>query len=169
MSLIVANPSRVKIACIDEMRCQQRSHAIIRNLSLQGNERKLLKNTGPRGIADHLFLDSERAIRRRIGNVKCRNSTFKRAGDGYAVAFFFGKVTLRPSDNKTEIAGAGTVYPRIIDLVQNAVAEREPDRRCFRQRSADPVFGARRPARFYARRARCKIQSGAHHEMSRLR
>jgi hypothetical protein len=51
------------------------------------------------------------------------------SGFGQAVALFFGEITFRPRDNEDAIAGTGAVNAWIIDFVQNAVAQCEPDAR----------------------------------------
>jgi len=43
------------------------------------------------------------------------------------VAFFFGEEVATVGDEEAEVAGAGLVDAGEIDLVQNAVADGEPD------------------------------------------
>ena len=49
-------------------------------------------------------------------------------------------------DNQAEIAGAGLIHARKINLIENAVTQREPDSAVQVQRGARATFGARRPA-----------------------
>ena len=59
-------------------------------------------------------------------------------------------------DDETEIAGARVIDARVIDLVENPVAQREPDTAVATDRGTDAAFRARRPARRNARPARRK-------------
>ena len=49
-------------------------------------------------------------------------------------------------DDETEIAGARVIDARVVDLVEDAVAQREPDATVATDGSADAAFRARRPA-----------------------
>ena len=55
---------------------------------------------------------------------------------------------------EAEVADAGLVDPGIIDIVEDAVADGEPDAAGVGERRADPALGARRPSRPNSRRPR---------------
>ena len=56
-------------------------------------------------------------------------------------------------NQKLKIARIRTIDIRIIDLVDDAVAQRKPNAAASVVRGADPLFGGTRPARFSAWRA----------------
>ena len=57
------------------------------------------------------------------------------------VTLLFGKETVVVGDDEAEVARASKVRPLIIDLVENAVAEREPGAAHRRQGRPDAGFG----------------------------
>jgi hypothetical protein len=64
------------------------------------------------------------------------------------VALLFGEESTAISDDQAEVASAGLIDAREIDLIENAVTEREPNPAMEVEGSANPGFGARSPARF---------------------
>ena len=64
------------------------------------------------------------------------------------MAFLFGEELATVGDNESEIAGAGLVHAGKIDLIENAMTQREPKPALEAQRSAYAGFGARSPAGF---------------------
>jgi len=79
--------------------------------------------------------------------IEQRNAVLE-GGNGMAgVTLLLGEKAVRPADDQAEIAGAGVVDARIVDLVEDAVADREPDAAGRRERGADAALGARGPAR----------------------
>ena len=69
------------------------------------------------------------------------------------VALLLGEKIAAVGDDQPDVAGAGRVEARIVDLAQGAVAGREPDAARCAQRRTDPRFGARSPTRLATRPA----------------
>src|SRR5882762_1731269 len=62
------------------------------------------------------------------------------------MAFLFGEELTAVGDNQAEVAGAGLVHAGKIDLIENAMAQREPKSALHAQCSAYARLGARSPA-----------------------
>ena len=58
--------------------------------------------------------------------------------------------------DETEIAGAGVIDTGVVDFVEDAMAQREPDPALSADRGPDAAFRTRRPAGGYAGPARCE-------------
>ena len=63
-----------------------------------------------------------------------------------AITLLLGEEAGTVGHDEAEVARAGLIDPRVIDLVQDAVAEREPNAADRRQRGADAGFRAGCPA-----------------------
>jgi hypothetical protein len=63
------------------------------------------------------------------------------------MAFFFGEEAATIGDNQAEVAGAGLIHAGKIDLVENAMTQREINSAVEVQRGADPGLSTRSPAR----------------------
>ena len=148
-SLVVADPGRVAHAAVEKMRGEQRIDTIVARLAFERREDDVLQHGGARRIGQDALFDPVCAVRRGVGQAVGRNAAF----DGFyqmpCVALLLGEVVSRTCDDQPEIARAGAVHPWVIDFVENAVADGEPDTACRRKSGADAAFGARRPARRY--------------------
>ena len=65
-------------------------------------------------------------------------------------------------DNQSQVACAGAIDAGIVNLVEDAMAESEPNVAFGRERRADTALGARSPARFDSRTARRNLFRLAH-------
>src|SRR5580658_11281281 len=64
------------------------------------------------------------------------------------MAFLLGEETFPVGHNHAEVADTGLVNSGKVDLIENAMTQREPDPAVKVQRSAHAGLGARGPARF---------------------
>src|SRR5258708_29176060 len=64
------------------------------------------------------------------------------------MALLFGEESATVSDNQSEVAGARLIHSREIDLIENAMTQREPKPALEAERSAYAGLGARSPAGF---------------------
>ena len=64
------------------------------------------------------------------------------------MAFLFGEKRTTVGDNESEVAGVRLIKPGKIDLIENAMTQREPKPALEAQRSAYAGLGARSPAGF---------------------
>ena len=72
---------------------------------------------------------------------------------GVGVAFFFRKEIAAVGDDEPDVPGAGRIQARVINLVEDAMAERKSYLARRAQGGPDSGLGARGPARFDARPA----------------
>ncbi len=114
---------------IHQMGSEQCGDGIILNVPLQRGETDPLQHTVTGRISNDVLLKPVEAVTRRVGDGEGRNAWRVGTGFGQAVALFFGEITFRPRDNEDAIAGTGAVNAWIIDFVENAVAQGEPDAR----------------------------------------
>jgi hypothetical protein len=82
------------------------------------------------------------------------------------MAFLFGEELLTVGDYQAEVAGAGLIQPREIDLIENPVTQREPNPAAEIERGAYARFGARGPARWDSGPARRITNIVAHRDFS---
>jgi hypothetical protein len=61
------------------------------------------------------------------------------------IPFLFGKIASLIGYDQPHIKGTSCIDPRIINLVQDAMTDREPNAAACHQRSSNSGFGARRP------------------------
>ena len=145
-ALVLTDPAGVVRPGIDEMRRQQGKQAILRDVADQRLEGHLLDQHLATRIGEDLLLDAPAPVTGGVEQVVGRHAMFEHADLMVGVALFFGEIAVRPGDEKAEIAGAGGVDAGIVDLVENAVAEGEPQPACRRARRAHAHLGARGPA-----------------------
>src|SRR5579871_837488 len=80
------------------------------------------------------------------GQEEGRNAVLERFDCYVAVALLLGEEARAVGHDQAEVANAGLVDAGIIDLIEDAVADGEPDAACVRQSRPDAALGARRPA-----------------------
>ena len=117
---------------------------------LEGN---LLQQSFAPRIGNDVLFDPVAAVRCRVDEPKRRNALLDHVDFMNGVSLLFGKIAVPVGDDQTHIARTGGVDARIVDLVQNAVTDREPDAAACGQRGSDAALGARRPTRRQAGRA----------------
>ena len=99
--------------------------------------------------------DAEPAAGVGVDEPERRHAVLQRGDLEVAVALLLGEEAIAVGDDQAEVARARLIDARIVDLVQDAVAEREPDAADRRQRGADAALRAGGPARRYAWPAGC--------------
>ena len=82
------------------------------------------------------------------------NPVFDTFDNRLAVALDLGEESVPVGDDEPEIADASLVNARIVDFIDDAVTDGEPDAAPLAERCADPVLGARGPTRRNSRRPR---------------
>src|SRR6185437_1098269 len=103
-------------------------------------------------IGQGLLLDAIAAVPADVGQCERRHACSQPANAGVSVTLLLGEVCAAVRDDQSQVAHAGLVDPRVIDLVESAVAEREPDVAVVAQRRAHADLCAGRPAGGNARR-----------------
>ena len=134
-ALVGADPARVVRPAIDQMRREQREQAQ-RRIAARAQFHLLQHHVAPR-IGDHRLEDVVATGDAFAAQAIGRHAIGQRVHAVMRVALLLGEEPIRPGDDETEIAQAGLVEPRVVDLVQDAVAEREPDPAERRERGAD--------------------------------
>jgi hypothetical protein len=138
-------PSAVVGAAIDEMRRQQREEPIITR-AVKRPEGDTLQHDIADRIGKHGLVDAIAAIGGDIGKPESRHTVLDGMHRTARVAFLFREIIAAIGDNEAEIARAGIINARIINLVENTVADRVPDAALRRERRVEPALGAGRPA-----------------------
>src|SRR5580765_5985831 len=133
---------------------QQSVQAIVGERALQRDKTDPLQNDISVGIGEDFLLDPVTSLQFCIGQFVDGNAILNRMVLKLAVAFFLGEITGAVGDNQPLIAGAGLVHPRVVDFVQNAVAECEPYAAVQVECRPYAAFGARSPTRRNSRPAR---------------
>src|SRR6266496_3682735 len=118
------------------MRRKQCEKAVTRKAAPEGFEPDPLQHHIAVWVAKDFFADAVTARQIRIGQLKRRDTRRKWPVLEPAVPLFFGEESQPVGHDKAHIASAGLIHPRKIDLVQNAVAQREPHFAMLIERSA---------------------------------
>src|SRR5579859_2950839 len=106
----------------------------------------LLHNDVGALVGQDVFVDTEAPADVGVGELEGGDAVFETVQNGRAIALFFGEEAVAVGDDEAEVAGAGLVDARIVDFVQDAVAEGEPDAADRGKRGADAGLGAGGPA-----------------------
>src|SRR5437773_11201488 len=150
-AFVVADPSGVACTAIGKMRGKQPVKPIIGKLAFQRFKANFLYDNVAVGIAENFFVDFVSALIFGVGQFVDRHARLERHIFEPAMAFLFRNKSGAVSDQQALVAGAGLIYPRKIDLIQNSMTEREPYPAVLVERRAHSGFCARRPARRNAR------------------
>ena len=112
-------------AGIDQMRRQQGKQPQRR--TIQHLQPDLLQHDVVARVGDDVLDDAEPAAEMGVDDQEGGDAVLQPAGLEAAVALFLGEEAGAVGDDQAEIAGAGLVDPRVVDLVEDAVAEGEPN------------------------------------------
>ena len=102
-------------------------------------------------VCDHAINHAEPAAAMRARQPESGNPVFDPLDDRLAIALDLGEESVPVGDNKPEIAHASLVNARIVDFVDDAVADGEPHPAPLAKGGADPVLGARCPPSWNSR------------------
>ena len=162
-ALVVGDPGCIAGAAIDEVGCEQRIEAIVAD---RARERlkldPLQQDVAPR-IGEHQLFEPVAPVGAGAGDGESRYTVGDRSDDAFGVALLLREEAASIGDDETEIPRAGLVDARIVDLVQNAVAQREPHLTPCRKGRADAALGAGGPPSRNARPSGCRLLEGHGH------
>ena len=146
-ALVVTDPGGVAGPAVAEMRRQQRVQTIVRQRALQRGESHPLQDDIGGRIGNDVLVYLIAAVERDVPQVKCGNTVRHQRHARECMPLFLGAVRRAVGHDQSEIARARRVDARVVDFVEDAVAEREPDATRRAERGADAALGARGPAR----------------------
>src|ERR1019366_9375091 len=135
---------------------------VVAQISLERHKPNFLQHPVSPRIGQHFLFDAVPALHARIGQFVGRHSWFDGKVAEGTMAFLFREEPTTVADNQAEVAGAGLVHPGKIDLIENAMTQREPNPAVKVQRSAYTGLGARSPAGFDSGPARRMTKIIAH-------
>ena len=98
-------------------------------------------------IGHNLLFDAVAAITAGVDQPECRHTVGQPVNFGVGVAFLLGEEIRSVRDDQPHVADAGLVDAGVIYLVEDSVAQREPDVALVAERRADAGLGAGSPAR----------------------
>ena len=129
---------------VDEVRGEQGEYA---QRSLGGIfEANVQQDRIAARVGDHLIDQAESAAAMRAGQPEGGNPVFDTLDDRVAVALDLGEESAPVGDDEPDVADASLVNPRIVDFIDDAVADGEPHLAALGERGADPVLCARGPS-----------------------
>src|SRR5487761_26004 len=160
---VVGKPGGVVSAAIYKMQCQQAMKTIVVHRAAPSCEADTLEDNVAVRIGKHELFDDIASVTRRIAQYEGGHAIVHRLDDAHGVALLFREIALAVRDDEAEIAGARVVYAGIVDLIENAMAQGEPDAARDGGCGPDPAFRARRPARGNARMAGRRISAVRSH------
>ena len=161
-ALVLIDPGAVAAPTVAQVRGCEHVQMVVFEAADERHEARALQHRVAARVGKDLLLDAiapdGAAVHQPIERHAGRGVAQLRAG----MTFLLGEELPAIGDNETQVAGAGRVESRVVDLVEDAVAQCEPDATGARERRTDTRLGARRPARFRARPAGCVGSCRAH-------
>src|SRR6266850_1669307 len=103
-------------------------------------------------IGEHMFYDPVATVRLRIGEAVKKAITLRVFDQVIQVPLFLVAKRFAITDQKLKVARVRLIDARIINLIDDAVAEREPESATRVIGRTDPFLGARSPAWLDSRR-----------------
>ena len=104
-------------------------------------------------IGEDMFYDTIATARLRIREAVKKTIAFRIFDPMIQVALFLVAKRFPDGDEKLKVACVWLIDMRIVNLIDDAMTECEPEAATSMVRRADPLFCARSPARLDARRA----------------
>src|SRR3984957_11663521 len=98
-------------------------------------------------IGDDLFFDAVAAVAARVDQPESRYTGGQPVNLGVGVALLLGEEVCAVRDDQAHIADAGLIDAGVIYLVEDSVAQREPDAALVAQGRANAGFRAGSPSR----------------------
>src|SRR6185437_4147472 len=126
-AFILTDKSCVAAAPVAEVRRQQRIQVVILEFSLQGRETSSLHDRVAMRRCDDLFFDPVSPLAASVDQLISRNACYGKRDFVLCVPLFLREEVLAVGDDQTKIAGARIIQARVVDLIENAVAESEPN------------------------------------------
>jgi hypothetical protein len=148
LPLVLVHPAGIATPEISQVRSQQCVEAVVAQIPLERYESDSLQHHVSPRIGQHFLFDPVPALHARIGQFIDRHSGLDRKALEGTMPLFFGEEAMTVGDDQAEVAGAGLVHPGKINLIENAVTQREPNPAVEVQRRAYSGLGARSPAGF---------------------
>jgi len=143
--LVIAEPVRVVAAIRTEVWRQEGVDPIIARLALQRDEPDALQERVARRVGENLLLDPIAALPARIRQSIRGDSLREILLDRLGVPLLFREEPTGTGHDQSQVSSAREVRVGIIDLVEDAVAEGDPDPAGSCRRAPDPALGARCP------------------------
>src|SRR5207247_6910082 len=114
--------------------------------SLERREAGLLQDGVAPGIGEDLLLDPVALLRAGVHKPVSRDTLGQVGHLLPGVALLLGEEGMAVSDEHAQVARAGLIDAREVDLIEDPVAEREPDVAVLAQRGAPPPLRHAGPA-----------------------
>src|SRR6185503_14848003 len=130
---------------------------------LERHEADALKHHVAPGIGQYLLLNAIATINGRVPNLIRKDAWRHLRRLGAGISLFFRKECLPIGHDETKIARACMIDAWIVDLVEDPVAQREPDAAFATHSGTEAALRTRRPARRNTRPSRSK---GLCHDLS---
>lgn len=135
---------------------------VIAQRSLQRHKPRTLEQHVALRVGDHFLLDPVAALRTCVHQAIGRRALGQPGDLMHSLAFLFGEEFAAIGDDEAQIACAGLIYAWVVDLIEYAMAQGEPDATERRQRRADAVLGTGGPLRRDAGPARSRFRYLCH-------
>src|SRR6267378_5317618 len=108
------------------MRREECVKAIVRILARQGVKRYTLQHNVALRIREHQLVEPIAPLAAGAAYGKGRHAVVDRPDGAFGIALFLGKEPLSVGYDETEVSRAGLIDARMVNLIQNAMAQREP-------------------------------------------
>ena len=126
-ALVIAHPRRIAAASVGEVGSEQYIQAVISQRALERHETDALEHHVAPRIGQYLLLNAIATINGRVPNQIRKDAWRHLRRLGAGISLFFRKECLPIGHDETEVAGTCVIDAWVVDLVEDPVAEREPD------------------------------------------
>jgi hypothetical protein len=138
---------------ISQVRREQDMQVIIRQGALSRAEPDSPQYGVPPGIGHNLLFDLVATLAAGVKQPEGRHPVCQPLHLMIGITLFLGEKVSAVGDNQTHVAGAGLVNARVVNLVENAVAQGEPNTALVAECRTHAGLGAGCPARRNSRTA----------------
>ncbi len=126
----VPHPCRVVAAVVGEVRREQHEQAVVAGRAGERREARALEQDRAARVGDDLLLDPVAVLRAGVHQPVGRDPLEQAGRLVPRITLLLGEEVAAVGHDQPEVSRAGLVHAREVDLVEDAVAQREPHRGC---------------------------------------
>ena len=166
-ALIGSDPGGVAVTAVAEVRGEEHVHVVLIEPARERHKPRSLEHRVSPRISQDLLLHTKAPLQTGIRHPVGGDTL----GEGHdlrpCVALLLGEELAPVGDDESEVARARLIHAREVDLVEDPVAQREPDAAHRRQGGGHGTLRTRSPARRNTGPARGVLDVIRHHGFSR--
>ena len=156
-ALVIAHPRRIAAASVGEVGSEQDVQTEISQRALERHKTDALEHHVAPGIGQDLLLNAITTIDSRVSNPISKNTRRYLGRLRTRIPLFLREERLSIGHDETKVARACVIDTWVVDLIEDPVAQREPDAAVAADSGTEAALRTRRPAGRTSRPARGEI------------